>query len=60
MPPVFFVSLPFILLLLVSRGGAAKPAPPKSTKTSVEKVLDIVGDDNEIIIVCNKKSKTSD
>lgn len=55
MPPVFFISFPFILLLLLSRGTSTTPAKPKSTKPSVEKVIDIIDTDDEIIIVRKKK-----
>ena len=57
MPPVFFVTLPFILLLLLSRGMNAQSAKPQTTKPSVEKMIDIINsqDGDEIIIVRQKK-----
>lgn len=55
MPPVFFVSFPFILLLLLSRGVSAPSTKPKSTKPSIEKVIDIIDNEDEIIIVRKKK-----
>lgn len=55
MPPIFFVTFPFVLLLMLSRGAKATPTKPKSTKLSVEKVIDIIDTDAEIIIVHKKK-----
>lgn len=56
MSPVFFVSLPFILLLLLSRGMNAQSAAPKPPKPSIEKVIDIIdSEDDEVIIVRKKK-----
>ncbi|MBE9066311.1 hypothetical protein IQ260_06560 [Leptolyngbya cf. ectocarpi LEGE 11479] len=55
MPPIFFVSFPFILLLLLSRGADATSTQPKSTKLSIEKVIDIIDNEDEIIIVRKKK-----
>lgn len=57
MPPIFFVSLPFILLLLLSKGMNAQSAKPTSTKPSVEKMIDIINsqEGDEIIIVRHKK-----
>ncbi|MEM7065593.1 MAG: hypothetical protein AAF572_20810 [Cyanobacteria bacterium P01_B01_bin.77] len=57
MSPGFFVSFPFILLLLLSRGASAEPTKAKSTKPSIEKVIDIIDNDDEIIIVRKKKHK---
>lgn len=55
MPPIFFVSFPFILLLLLSRGASAASTKPKSTKPAVEKVIDIIDIDDKIIIVRKEK-----
>ena len=56
MPPVFFVSLPFVLLLVISRGVGTKSAQSKLSKPSVEKVIEILdSQDDEIIIVRKKK-----
>ncbi|ESA38531.1 hypothetical protein N836_31835 [Leptolyngbya sp. Heron Island J] len=57
MPPVFLVSLPFILLLLLSRGMNTQSAQPKSAQPTIEKVIDIIDsqDGDEIIIVRQKK-----
>ena len=56
MSPALFVSLPFILLLLIAKGTSTNSAKPESKQPSLEKVIDMLGDqDNEIIIVCKKK-----
>lgn len=56
MSPALFISLPFILLLLISRGTSGKSVKPISTKPSIEEVIDLLGNqDDEIIIVCKKK-----
>lgn len=56
MSPVFFVSLPFVLLLLLSRGMNTQSTVPKPSKSSIEKVIDIIDNqDDEVIIVRHKK-----
>ncbi|NEQ49771.1 MAG: hypothetical protein F6K11_06500 [Leptolyngbya sp. SIO3F4] len=57
MPPVFFVSFPFILLLLLFKGANKPSTKPKPPKPSIEQVIDIIdGQADKIIIVRNKKS----
>lgn len=56
MPPVFFVSLPCILLLMIFRATGAKAIEAKPTKPSIEDVIEFLNSqDDEIIIVRKKK-----
>ena len=56
MSPALFISMPFVLLLLMSRRPSDQSTETISTKPSIEKVIDLLGNqDDEIIIVCKKK-----
>lgn len=53
MSPIFFVSLPFILLILISRGATATSAKVKPTQPT-EKVIDIITHQDDHIIIVRK------
>ena len=63
MSPGLLVSLPFILLLLLSKGVSTRSPKPTSPKPSIETVIDLLSSqdddlgsqDDAIIIVCKKK-----
>lgn len=56
MSPALFVSLPFILLLILSKEMSVRSVKPSSTKPSIETLIDLIDSQNdEIIIVCKKK-----
>lgn len=60
MPPIFFVSFPFILLLLLYKGMGTKPAKAKPSEPSIEKVVDIIHGEGDEIIVIRKNKHQSD
>ncbi len=56
MSPALFVTLPFVLLLVLSKGLSKNTDSPKSPGPSIESVIDLVdGQGSQIIIVRKKK-----
>lgn len=57
MPPAFFVTLPFFLLLLLLKGTNPRSTQPtKPTKSPIGTVIDLLNDQEDEIIIVRKKT----
>ncbi|MEM9805278.1 MAG: hypothetical protein AAF959_08350 [Cyanobacteria bacterium P01_D01_bin.56] len=56
MSPALFVTLPFVLLLVLSKGLSTNADNQKSRQSSIESVIDLLdGQSSEIIIIRKQK-----